>query len=171
MSGWILWWVKSVFSSQSKLICSSQKLMTSLWLKAWSRPPSTPSHHSPKPATQWLLKMAHISPPILSFPLISVHLFCPHKSEESQYFSEICEYSYISRHTHSQRLYMNLQTFGHPSHRFSTCMPTISEYFITCPCTISTPFQIFNAIPIHHTNICRTFGNTWTPIQSILQHS
>ena len=106
-----------------------------------------------------------------SLALISVRLFCPRKSEESEYFSEICEYSYILRHTHSQRLYMSSQTFGHPSHRFSTCMPTISEYFITCLCTISTHFRIFDAISIHHTNICRTFGNTWTPVPSILQHS
>ena len=105
------------------------------------------------------------------YPLISMHLFCPRKSEESGYFSKICEYSYISRHSHSQRLYTNLQTFGHPSHHFGTCMPTISKYFITCLCTISTHFQIFDAISIRHTNICRTFGNTWTPVPSILQHS
>ena len=100
-----------------------------------------------------------------------MRLFCPRKSEESEYFSEICEYSYISCNTHSQQLYTNSQTFRHLSHRFSTCIPTISEYFITCPCTISTHFRIFDAISIHHTNICRTFGNTWTTILSILQHS
>ena len=103
--------------------------------------------------------------------LISMRLFCPCKSEESEYFSEICEYSYISCNTHSQQLYTNSQTFWHLSHHFSTCIPTISEYFITCPCTISTHFWIFDAISIHHTNICRTFGNTWTLIPSILQHS
>ena len=99
--------------------------------------------------------------------LISVHLFCPRKFEESKYFSEICEYSYISHHTHSQWLYMKFQTFRHPSHRFSTCMPTISEYFITCPCTISTPFRIFNAIPIRHTNIYRTFRNISLDTKSV----
>ena len=79
-----------------------------------------------------------------------MRLFCPRKSEESEYFSEIREYSYILRHTHSQRLYTNSQTFGHPLHRFSTCMPTISEYFITCLCTILTHFWIFDVISMSH---------------------
>ena len=120
---------------------------------------------------EYLIDLLILEPKFLLSSLISVRLFCPRKSKESEYFSKICEYSYISHHTHSQQLYTNSQTFGHPSHRFSTCMPTISEDFITCPCTILTPFRIFNVIPICHTNICRTFGNTWTLIQSILQHS
>ena len=103
--------------------------------------------------------------------MISVRLFCPRKSKESEYFSNICKYSYILRHMHSQQLYTNSETFRHPSHCFSTWMPTISEYFITYLCTISTHFRIFNAISIRHSNICRTFGNTWTPVPSILQDS